>query len=535
MTKTVKKISIRFFTYVQLTILALFAVVTVFTLTRLSDVHSSLETLSLTTVPAITDASLINQKVEKLVWLTVSLTNASNQPTRRLISQQLDNALTELNATGLSTDKSNEFIYTQIAALTQELKELDELVDQRLRMTEKLAQDELLFHSKSQTLLLNQGSNSEEAQKRLTEILFMASLVTQNTRIHELRQLEDQLNRDIQRMVTDVKLTPQSEGMLREISVLMLGTEGILNQKIEALRIEGRARGRGNFVKNLVSDVASNLEHRTKLIFKQVKRDALTTESRVHLQSQIGLMAGIIVVALTLLMIYVLHRRIVDRLISLTTQIDEAAKEKRERVIMDGNDEISHLANTFSIYIERVKQQEIALVNMSLTDPLTGIPNRRAFDQQLDAQIAMASRERWPLSLLLIDIDYFKKFNDYYGHKEGDTCLKTVASKLHELVQRNTDFCARYGGEEFVCILPNTDEEGTKIKAEELRAAIEDLYLEHKANPDNNTVTISVGAATFPFTAHRIWSHDFVVENTDTALYKAKDGGRNRIAHIAVS
>jgi diguanylate cyclase (GGDEF)-like protein len=172
---------------------------------------------------------------------------------------------------------------------------------------------------------------------------------------------------------------------------------------------------------------------------------------------------------------------------------------------------------------------------MALTDPLTSIPNRRAFDEQIRKLIALSLRNEWELTILLIDIDFFKPYNDNYGHSDGDACLRLVASQLNNVVVRNTDFCARYGGEEFVCLLPNTGSDGAKLKAEALRLAIENMHIPHISSKVSSVVTVSVGAATFPFSTNRNWTADTVVQQADKALYQAKAQGRNRCSYFSVS
>ena len=529
-----KQSTIKLFTYIQLCMLTLFVIVTLFTLTRLSEVHTSLETLTNETVPSINDARTISHKIDQLMSLTVSLSYASNQPTRRIINQRINETLNQLNAANVAQNQSNTFLYTQIGALTQELDELDSMIEQRIRIEERLEKDRIAFFNMIQASLIAHQQSSEYQREVLTEIMLLAVQIEQQDRLHQLRQVESRLEEKFVKTFENEEIPHSFSNELNEMFTMLLGGNGIVNQKIESLRVAGRTRGRGNFVKNLVSDVASNLEHSSRLTFRRLKADADRTEDRIQLQSQIALIAGTVTVILTLLMIYYLHRRIVFRLLSLKTQIDKAANNEIDTVTVKGKDEIAHLADTFSVYIDKVKQQEIALVNMSLTDPLTNIPNRRAFDTHLDAEIAQATRQRWPLSLLLIDVDFFKNYNDHYGHAEGDACLKTVAKTLNDIVLRGTDFCARYGGEEFVCVLPDTDGDGAMHKAEELRAAIEALAIEHVGSEVSKYITISIGAATFPFSSHRIWSHDAVVEHTDSALYKAKSQGRNCYVHAII-
>jgi diguanylate cyclase (GGDEF)-like protein len=129
--------------------------------------------------------------------------------------------------------------------------------------------------------------------------------------------------------------------------------------------------------------------------------------------------------------------------------------------------------------------------------------------------------------MIILDVDSFKLYNDNYGHTKGDECLKAVAMELNNVVARNTDFCARYGGEEFVAILPNTDEKGARVKAQEIRNAIEALDIAHGKSPVSSVITASLGVATADFACQREWSLTAIFNSADKALYEAKSSGRN--------
>ena len=168
------------------------------------------------------------------------------------------------------------------------------------------------------------------------------------------------------------------------------------------------------------------------------------------------------------------------------------------------------------------------LQSLSFLDGLTGIANRRHFDQELLQESRRAKRERTPLSLIMLDIDYFKVFNDTYGHLKGDDCLKTVASSLEKTLKRPGDFSARYGGEEFAVVLPNTDDVGAAIIAEELRAKIEKARVAHINSLCADYVTVSLGVVTR--FSEQVGTPDDLISAADRALYRAKQEGRNRIS-----
>jgi len=159
-------------------------------------------------------------------------------------------------------------------------------------------------------------------------------------------------------------------------------------------------------------------------------------------------------------------------------------------------------------------------------DALTGIHNRRFFDENMKRIISSLSRSGSLLSLLMIDIDFFKRYNDTYGHVEGDKCLKIVARTLSRSITRADDFVARYGGEEFVIVLPNTGEKGARLIAEKLLNNIRNCNVPHEQNDAANCLTISIGATTGKV-VHTLGTDDFV-KKADEMLYKSKQNGRNR-------
>ncbi|MEW6130211.1 MAG: diguanylate cyclase [Acidobacteriota bacterium] len=180
--------------------------------------------------------------------------------------------------------------------------------------------------------------------------------------------------------------------------------------------------------------------------------------------------------------------------------------------------------------VERTQQLETAnekLAELATLDGLTNIANRRRFKEFLAQEWQRAGREQTKLSLLLMDVDYFKPYNDTYGHQSGDECLKQVARVLSDTVKRTTDLAARYGGEEFVVVLSGTDEQGASVVAERIRAQIELLQIPHRGSKVSDHVTISIGVATFiPDGSNEA---EELIAAADEALYQAKENGRNRI------
>jgi len=172
-----------------------------------------------------------------------------------------------------------------------------------------------------------------------------------------------------------------------------------------------------------------------------------------------------------------------------------------------------------------LKQQREILENLSSIDGLTGVPNRRNFDEFLDRNWHFCMRAGKAISLIMIDIDHFKTYNDQYGHLEGDECLKQVAAIMKNCITRDTDIVARYGGEEFGCVLPVTDIEGAVSIAELMRKSVEALAIPHAQSNTSNCVTISLGVASM-VPIKDAPSHT-IIKVADNALYAAKMSSRN--------
>jgi diguanylate cyclase (GGDEF)-like protein/PAS domain S-box-containing protein len=180
----------------------------------------------------------------------------------------------------------------------------------------------------------------------------------------------------------------------------------------------------------------------------------------------------------------------------------------------------------FEDITERKKAEEQLKLIASM-DGLTGVANRRHFDNTLDLEWRRAMRSAKPLSLIIIDVDYFKNYNDVHGHLAGDFCLQKIAHTVRDSLRRAGNFVARYGGEEFMVILPETETEDAYLFAESLREKIENLNIEHKDSKAGKNVTVSLGVSTS--IPKKDSTQDELISLADKALYKAKQGGRNRV------
>lgn len=172
-----------------------------------------------------------------------------------------------------------------------------------------------------------------------------------------------------------------------------------------------------------------------------------------------------------------------------------------------------------------VKRQSDALRELTLTDGLTGVANRRAFDERLGAEWRRCARARVPLALLLVDIDHFKRFNDAYGHQAGDACLQKCADAMRAAARRPQDLVARYGGEEFAILLPHEDLAGAETVAQRVMAGIAALAIPHESSSSGLHITVSMGVTSM--TPDETADSASIITAADALLYEAKAAGRN--------
>ena len=180
----------------------------------------------------------------------------------------------------------------------------------------------------------------------------------------------------------------------------------------------------------------------------------------------------------------------------------------------------------------RVSQQQLLDTNMVLqrlmnSDGLTGLSNRRHFDEYIELEWRRSLREQSQMSLLMIDVDYFKTFNDTFGHLEGDEALRKVATAIRDASARPSDLPARYGGEEFALVLPNTSPGGARLVAEKLRMTVQALKIPHISPTEGSSLTISIGLSTITPTAGSNCRE--LISAADKGLYQAKNNGRNQV------
>ena len=277
-----------------------------------------------------------------------------------------------------------------------------------------------------------------------------------------------------------------------------------------------------------------------------------------------GIIFGLVGLAISIVLIYLIMSSVSEPIIRLSNDMSNIANGNlRVDIKIDSEDEVGHLGKSLqkvanilfkllddiNVMIAEQKkgntdydlqteafrgdykilaESVLELGTFSMQDQLTGLPNRRSFDNRIDIEWNRAMRDKAPISILLMDIDKFKAYNDAFGHQQGDVALRTVANAIKWSLSRSTDFAARWGGEEFVILLPSTHSSGAGIVAEKIRESVENMVIPSNDERSERT-TISIGIHTL------IPSKDCLIcefiSAADSALYEAKITGRNRVCH----
>lgn len=247
-----------------------------------------------------------------------------------------------------------------------------------------------------------------------------------------------------------------------------------------------------------------------------------------------GIFAGFICFLAVLFII----RHVTRRLNALNQAMGSHVAGERVPIPQEGQDEIAAMGRAFEIFVQardgaeaELRQNQQLLAQAAVTDILSGLPNRRGFDAALQREWNRCARNVKPLSLLMVDIDFFKAYNDHYGHPAGDEVIRRVGQAMRETFDRAGDYPARYGGEEFVCILPETDRDGAAQVGERFRQNLEAAGLPHACSSVAACITVSVGVASLH--PQPGLSPKALLDGADGALYAAKRSGRNQVCTTA--
>jgi diguanylate cyclase (GGDEF)-like protein len=501
---------------------------------RLLHFQQDISDIATNAIPSVVHSSKVYSKINQLLYLSEAMGKAPSQAVRHNLYLDIQQNLQGLEQ--LTEDRQSVLYQeAQLVALTEELASLNELTSERLDLQQLVQARLVQVYQLYDQLQLTAKNEAAAKGSQTTGLLDVAEVVAQSGKaitinhLLMLRQLQQQVSAQLQHvaLVTTPGTPGKTNQLLQQLKQLLLADDGVFPLRIKQLVVTGRANGRSNFVRSLVLDYARLAENRSYEVSGHVLADAELSNQQTRQYSQQILLVSALAILFLAAGIYLVHLRVVRRLEQLNTNVLKQMQGKLAAHQIYGNDEIAAIARSFQFFAATVKQQQKDLELLSYTDSLTGLANRRALELRLHEQLSQAQRQQWPLSLLMIDVDCFKAFNDHYGHQAGDETLQHIARLLEKGFNRAADVVARYGGEEFVVILPNTDKAGALILARQLQELVVQAKIAHEHNLAAPYVTVSIGVAAL----ERAGSTDFdlILRQADNALYMAKDAGRNTV------
>ncbi len=523
----------------SLLVLLLFIAMAVLVQNRLGSFQNLLQNITGSAIPAVVQSSKVYSQINQLLYLTEALSRSPSQAVRHNLYQDI-----QLNLQGLQslTKEWQTGFYqnAQLVALTEEIDNLNQLMSERLELQSKVqSSQQQIYQLYEQVQLYTSKLALADEERHSQWLLEFAAVVTlsgkasDSNRVMQLRQLKQQIEQQMLRLrqaravlpANQLELAEQSDLQLRS---LLLESEGLLPLREQQLAIGGRATGRGNFGRNLVLDYARLAENSAYDISGTVLADAAQIQQQLQQDNRQILSGALLVIVFLLVAIALIHRRVVRRLEQLNHNVLLQVQGKAAAHQIEGHDEIAAIARSLAYFASTVAAQQQELQQLSYTDSLTGLANRRAFEQQFHQALVQAQRQQWPLTLLMIDVDCFKAYNDHYGHQAGDDTLVRVAALLQQGINRGSDLVARYGGEEFIAILPDTNAAGASAIASQLLLLFRQAALPHQFNQATDHVSISIGICCVDEASKA--DYDSMLRRADNALYQAKANGRNGFA-----
>ncbi|WP_100186418.1 GGDEF domain-containing protein [Marinomonas sp. BSi20584] len=508
--------------------------------TRLEQTQSILNDLTLNTIPAMNNATRSALKSGELLSALESLTSATTPAERRIAELEVTEKLKALEKeTSKITD--NQTVIMLLKTTQEETEHLNVLIDQKLDLAYKIKVNlKKIWDLKIEADQINPPTNIlpleqtyfMQWQIALLQTLSFAYKIENTERLSDLQEIHRLLELNLQNMdVVSTNLAAplkkQVEQINTDLRCILSDPENLAEQQANYLRIIGRTRGREHFIHNMISDY-SNITNQQSLVEYNNLNGKIASLTQGMTTQKIWFICGFILLSTMIIATLGLYSYAVKRLRTLTQKINLMTKGSHN--LPSNRDEIDELFQAFDEFSNTINTQTRRLESLSLTDSLTNIANRRAFDQRLLVELSSDKSSRYDLSILLIDVDYFKQYNDTYGHISGDEALQKIASSLESIINKETDLLARYGGEEFVVILPNKSAKQAEEIAQQMKQVIELINIEHKTSKIADVITVSIGIVTRVKNGKT--DTDTLMKNADIALYHSKAQGRNQATHI---
>ncbi|ETI59236.1 diguanylate cyclase [Marinomonas profundimaris] len=524
-----------------LVVIALFVSVGTLLQTKLEQTQSILNDLTSNTLPAMINANQSAIKSNELLSALESLMSSNTPVERRIADVEVQKKLKE------TQEQANKVSYSQnelrlLNTIQEEMIDLNFFIDTKLDLADQITkkQNELsrLKSNADYAFQVNIGHTDLDKKQKTAwkiaylEVITLAYTIEDTHRLNDLQELQRLIEQQLSNieLITE-KLPPSLNKRLAPLNAairdLLSGEKGLLSSQERYIRISGRTRGRENFIQNLISDYNKVANQFSLNENQKLKTKMMALTNGMYTQ-ETWFVFGFVLLAAMISLILALYSQVINRLSNLTKRIHNMTAAPI--LNQSSNDEIDELFQAFDQFSDTINKQNSLLETQSLTDSLTNIANRRAFDRRLAYELSNDRTIQADLSVVLIDVDFFKQYNDTYGHASGDDALQKIAMMLSHTVPNNNNLIARYGGEEFVVILPNKTMEEANTEANNIMNAIKLANIKHSQSSVSDRITISIGIATR--TKGAITDTDTLMKKADIALYHSKAQGRNQASHI---
>jgi diguanylate cyclase (GGDEF)-like protein len=527
-TKKVARVSlVKVFSAGLVGILFVFILLSYFTFTRLLSFESTLTDISNKSLPNLIRISQLYSQASKLLESTELLSKSSSDASKRLAEKQLQSNLMNIRKSAKKIF-ANEFLDTQINTISIELNEFSDLIEERLQTKNIIELLRTQAYELNLKAIDTERLNSSSWVLTFSQVSVNVSRVLNEKRLQKVRfsfkQLKEQLN-ELSAISAEEQNNVVKRQLTEQFKTLLFSEHGMESLKIKSLRLEGRTLGRERFVHNLIVDYVTQLGFFTNQTEQSITSQVASSVSKMKEQTQLIRLILIGGVVFLIAIVILFQQRILKRIGVFNQMLLSRSQGFDYQIELDGNDEITDLVETFNEFTQTIEIQKQKLEKLSMSDGLTGIANRRALDIRLKHDIELSVRQRSTVTILLMDIDCFKLYNDNYGHLAGDQCLKDVSKVICDSLNRDSDFVARYGGEEFVCVLPDTDIQGAIGVANNIIEKMKYVALPHQYSNVADYVTMSIGIATSQ--PSEVLTPETIVKRADTALYVAKSSDKN--------
>jgi len=491
---------------------------------RLVDFQSLLNTTTMKSLPKVMIYAQIYSKVNELTYATENLRNVNTQGQRRVAFKLL---VKKIEGIPLLTKElgDDKHLLTQLTVIKQEISGLNELIRVRLNTQNLLHEQRQAIYRIYEVSIDDADLPSSVFFQVSSSMIILAEQGITFRYLNEIKQKSREIDDIFLAGSNNPKLSVKQRDLLYKLRESLIGDDGLLSLRVQQLKILGRTRGRADFVRNLVIDYARLAEYESfrynTSVIDNTANFALTVEKHIR-----GLgVAAVFTIFVLIMIIFFIQRRLIKRLVLLNEKVINRLAGVENDLRVGGNDEITDIARSFDQFAKTIEIQKKELVIKTLTDGLTNIANRRGLDREFKHLLLSAQRHKWPITILMMDVDNFKAYNDFYGHVAGDDCLQKIAAVLESTLRRPEDFVARYGGEEFVCLLPNTPLEGANSVAQSIIDAIEEANIPHQKSDVAPFVTLSLGISVY--VSDKNETSDSLLKLADKALYRAKNNGKN--------